>query len=97
MIASRMKATAEELFPISWELHNSYVRLNSLNQSGKSGRCLEYVCAGLIPVPECDNGDPQDNYIIPFISKEIIRMRGPGIGRGEINVVRTSALIEPSL
>ncbi len=84
MVASRMKPTRTEKFPISWELHNLHIRPNG---TGYSDIEFEHLCVGLTPVPECDSGDAQDHYFIPFPTKQAVRDGGPGIGRGTLEVV----------
>lgn len=87
MIASRFKATEKEPFPISWELSNWHIRPAKFSNDLQSDINFEYVRVGLDPVPECNSGDPQDHYFVPFPTKEEVRQGGPGIGRGEMEMI----------
>ena len=87
MVASRMKPTRTEKFPISWELQNLHFRPNG---TGYSDVEFEHICVGLTPVPECNSGDAQDHYFIPFPTKEEVRRGGPGIGRGTLEMSNVS-------
>jgi len=86
LVFSRLKATTEEPFPISFDLHNLHIRPNG----GTSDIGFEHVCVGLIPTPQCKSEDPQDHYFIPFASKAAVRKGGPGIGKGVMEIVRAA-------
>lgn len=87
IVASRMKSTDQDRYPISFTLHNWHVRPHAFSEERRSDIGFECICVGLAPVPECYSGDPQDHYFIPIPSREDVRIGGPGIGRGTMEIV----------
>lgn len=92
MLASRLAATPEDHFPISWELHNWHIRPHQFRSDVASEIVFDSVKVGLIPQPQTNSGDTQDHYFVPFPSKEQVEAGGPGIGRGRMTLTR---LAEP--
>ncbi len=92
MVASRMKPSEREPFPISWELNNWHIQPLKFNDERQSDIVFDFVRVGLTPVPECDSGDPQDHYFIPFPTKAEVKSGGPGIGRGAMEMINA---VEP--
>lgn len=90
MVASRMRPTAEDRYPISWTLRKWHVKPCGFSEERQSDIGFDYVCVGLTPVPECYSGDPQDHYFIPIPSKEDVRIGGAGIGRGTMEIINIS-------
>lgn len=87
MLTSRLEASTEDPFPISWKLHNWHIRPSSFDKKFKSEIAFEFVRVGLNPALTVLSGDAQDHYFVPFPSREDVSRGGPGIGRGSATLL----------
>lgn len=87
MLGSRLEATEEDPFPISWKLHNWHIRPSNFDKDSISELVFDFVRVGLNPVISVLSGDAQDHYFVPFPSKEQVAAGGPGIGSGTTSLL----------
>lgn len=87
MLTSRLEATTEDPFPISWKMENWHLRPSSFDKNFRSKLVFDFVRVGLKPTISVLGGDSQDHYFIPFPSREDVSQGGPGIGKGSATLL----------
>lgn len=97
MLMSRRPASVEDPHVISWTVHNWLVLPSIFRNDMQSYVKFKYVRVGMIPVPQCASGDPQDHYLYPFVTDEELVAGGPGIGRAEMTPFTVDCPVVPTL
>lgn len=94
MLTSRLEASDEDPFPISFKLYNCHIFPRSFDKKRRSEIIFETVRVGLIPRFTVLSDDPQDHYFIPFPSREEVISGGPGIGKGMYSLEPCEAVVK---